>query len=329
MEFYIKAVGGVNRIRRGEACALWRFSGARCRSGAGGYRLPDPAGRAESADSTPDRNNAGTRSRVWPQGSVCRQPAWSICDVGRRTKRQPASRSGTTPTSERIRSAWPAGPHLPQCQRHHHRQRQPDTGLHLGKAADVVGLEAEALVDAAVDPLHRRTPPVAAPQRRAAPRRGGEDAPVVTVEIDAHDAAVLSGLHPARAVARVAARALEAEGRRRAAVLESAAEATVGLEALERHRPLLARLGADARDPAPLVMNHDIGAVGEQRPRDRSIRVIARILLLGLPHQPRVDQRADGPLVPQPRLLGGVVETAAGAEVPVSPISAYETDCGY
>ena len=43
-----------------------------------------------------------------PQGSVCRQPAWSIRDVGRRTKRQPVSRSGATPTSGRIRSAWPA-----------------------------------------------------------------------------------------------------------------------------------------------------------------------------------------------------------------------------
>ena len=49
------------------------------------------------------------------------------------------------------------------------------------------------------------------------------------------------------------------KGRRRAAVLERAASAAAGLEALERQRSLLARLGADARDPAPLVMNNDIG----------------------------------------------------------------------
>ena len=65
------------------------------------------------------------------------------------------SRSGTAPTSERIRSAWPART-CPKGQRHHHRQGQPDTGLHLGEPADVVGLEVEAVVEAAVDPFYRR-----------------------------------------------------------------------------------------------------------------------------------------------------------------------------
>ena len=227
-------------------------------------------------------------------------------------KGQPVSRSGTAPTSERMRSAWPART-CAKGQRHHHRQRQPDTGLHLRKAADVVGLEVEAVVEAAVDPLHRRTPVVAAPPGRAAPGRGREDAPVVAVEIDAHDAAVLPGGHPAGPVARLAARALEAEGRCRAAVFQRAAGAAVGLEALERHRADLAGLGADARHPAALVVNDDIGALGEQRPRDRLSRVIVRLLLLGLPHQARVDQRPDGPPVPQLLLLRGVVETARSA----------------
>ena len=44
-------------------------------------------------------------------------------------------------------------------------------------------------------------------------------------QIDAHDAAVLPGLHPACPVARLVARAVEAEGRGRAAVLDGAFEA--------------------------------------------------------------------------------------------------------
>lgn len=103
--------------------------------------------------------------------------------------------------------------------------------------------------------------------------------------------------------ARLAARVLKAEGRRRAAVLDGAASAAPGLEALERQHPLLAGLGADARDPAPLVMNDNIGVLGEQR--DRSLRVMVRPLLSGLPHQPCVDQRPDGSLVPTATLSGG------------------------
>ena len=43
-----------------EICALWQFSGARCRSGVADIVSPGPAGRAESGDSTQDRNNKGT-----------------------------------------------------------------------------------------------------------------------------------------------------------------------------------------------------------------------------------------------------------------------------
>ncbi len=63
-----------------------------------------------------------------------------------------------------------------------------------------------------------------------------------------------------------------------------------------------------------LVVNDDIGAVGEQRPRDQLLRVIApasrpisRVSISG---------RA---AVPQPRLQPAIVETAVGAEVGAAP----------
>ena len=42
---------------------------------------------------------------------------------------------------------------------------------------------------------------------------------------------------------------------------------------------------------------------------------MARLVLLGPPHLPRVDQRSDGPTVPKPCFQEAVVEAAAGAEV--------------
>ena len=80
---------------------------------------------------------------------------------------------------------------------------------------------------------------------------------------------VRPGLHPARPVACPAALAVDVEGRRRATVLDGAAGAAPGLEPLERHRADLTGREADAGHPAALVVNDDIGAVGEQHPRDR------------------------------------------------------------
>ena len=51
------------------------------------------------------------------------------------------------------------------------------TGIHLDEPADVVGLEVEAVVEAAVDPFYGRVSVVAAPPRRATPRCRSEDAP--------------------------------------------------------------------------------------------------------------------------------------------------------
>ncbi len=141
----------------------------------------------------------------------------------------------------------------------------------------------------------------------------------MAVEVDAQDAAVFAGLHPTRPMAGPASLALEAEGGCGAAVFERAADAAPDLEPLEGHGADLAGLRAHAGHPAAFVMNDDVGAPGEQRSRDRPGRVMARLLLLDPPHQARVDQRADMPPVPQPRLQAGVVETAVGAEIGAAP----------
>ena len=153
-----------------------------------------------------------------------------------------------------------------------------------------------------------------APQRRAAPRRGGEDAPVVTAGSDAHEAAVRSGISPACPVTRLPARAVGAERRSRAAALERAAGASAGFEASERDLPLRVRLEADARDPTPRAIRGEIGAIGEESPCDLPLRVMARLFLLGPPRKPRAEQRSDLPLVPQQRLPGANVDTAVVAE---------------
>ena len=95
-------------VNRKEACALWRFL-------AGGVVLKgtdtvDPARSSggKRAVSLVCWNVTGTLSGDRPRGSVCRRPARSIGDVGKRPNGQPVSRYGTAPTRERIRSARPA-----------------------------------------------------------------------------------------------------------------------------------------------------------------------------------------------------------------------------
>jgi hypothetical protein len=103
-------------------------------------------------------------------------------------------------------------------------------GPHGATVAGLLLLEAEVAVDAVVDPLQGAAAVVAALPARAAVRGGDEDAPVVLVELDAHDAPVLARIHPAGLVAFGLALALQAVGGGRAAVLEGVA---IGLEALE------------------------------------------------------------------------------------------------
>ena len=45
---------------------------------------------------------------------------------------------------------------MPQRQRHHDRKRQPHAGLHRRQAPEVMALEAEPAVEAAVDPFRYR-----------------------------------------------------------------------------------------------------------------------------------------------------------------------------
>lgn len=149
----------------------------------------------------------------------------------------------------------------------------------------------------------------------AASRRRGGDAPVMLVGIDAQDAAVLAGRHPTYPEARRAAGAVEAEGRCRAAVFQRAAGATVGPQASEGDRAGLTGLEANAGHSVALVVDDEVGAVGNQRPRNRLLRVMVRLLLLDPPHQPRVDQRPGWSTVPELLLLRTDVETAVGAEL--------------
>ena len=69
--------------------------------------------------------------------------------VDRRWRKSAEGSAGVAQRHRADQRAHPlgvAGPHLPQGQRHHHRQGQTDTGLHLRKPAGVVGLEVEAVV---------------------------------------------------------------------------------------------------------------------------------------------------------------------------------------
>jgi len=97
---------------------------------------------------------------------------------------------------------------MPQSHGHHHGERQCDPHLHLGLAADKVVFESEAVIDAIVDPFQGVTAVVTAPPGGAAVRRGGEDAPVLLGDLDAHDAPVLPRRNPAGLMALGLASAL-------------------------------------------------------------------------------------------------------------------------
>lgn len=68
---------------------------------------------------------------------------------------------------------------------HHHRDGQPDAGVHLGDAADEVLLKAGVAFDAILDALQGAAASVAALPARSAVRHRDEDAPVMLVELDA------------------------------------------------------------------------------------------------------------------------------------------------
>ena len=95
-----------------------------------------------------------------------RQVAHS-CPSGRRDlahllRRGQVSAGGRDGQNQRAHLLDPTRLHMSQGHGHHHRQRQSDAGLHFGLTPDEVALEAEAVVDAVVDPLQGAAPVVAA-----------------------------------------------------------------------------------------------------------------------------------------------------------------------
>ena len=102
---------------------------------------------------------------------------------------------------------------------------------------------------------------VAALPARAAVRGGDEDAPVVLLELDAHDAPVRARVHRAGLVAFVLALAIKPIGRGRAAVLEAVA---IGLEALEGQIALFPTHWANAVHRALFGVHDGVGPLGTE-----------------------------------------------------------------
>ena len=205
-----------------------------------------------------------------------------------------------------------ASAEMAERQGHHHRHREADPGGHLRLAANGVALEPEAIVEAAVDALHRAPAIVSAPPGRAAVRSRGEDAAAVLLQVDADHPTERARLAAGAFVAIVPSLACEATGGGRATVLESRA---VGLEPLERHRALGSGGRALADHLPSLGMVNAVVAIPEERTRNRLGRVVARLLLFGAPQRPAVDQRADPVLVPERGFQRAAVEAAVGAEL--------------
>ena len=145
------------------------------------------------------------------------------------------------------------------------------------------------------------------------PRGRREDAAVgVRVrERDAHHASVFAGFAAAHVQAGGAPLASEPVRRRRTAVPE---RLPVTPGPLEGHVPPLPRLRADAGQLAALGVDHGVGTVRVGRAGDRDRGVVARLPLLGAPHQAGVDDGPDLPVIPQPLLQGTAVEAPVGAE---------------
>ena len=92
--------------------------------------------------------------------------------VDRRCRKAEEASAGVAQRHRADQRAHPLGvasPHLRQGQRHYHRHRQSDAGLHFRKATDVVGLEVEAVVEA-VRPDRCGLPPDWAPFAPPAPK---------------------------------------------------------------------------------------------------------------------------------------------------------------
>ena len=180
-------------------------------------------------------------------------------------------------------------------QGHHDGKGEGDAGRHPAQAADVMVFETEGLVEAGVDSLQGRASAIAALPGERAARRRGEDA-AVGVERNADDAAVALSVTVAGGLAVLPALAVEAIGRRGAAVLESAPHR---LEAVEGEIAFGAGLGTDTAHLAAFGVNDGIRLPGVERPGDLLPGLMAGLDLLAAPHHARIDDRTDPPGVPQ------------------------------
>ena len=99
-------------------------------------------------------------------------------------------------------------------------------------------LQAEAVVQARVDPLRGISPIVPPMPGRTVVRHGGENMPVGRLQKVSHYPAVVAGCATGGAITGRPALAAEIVGRRRAAVLQRFA---IRFEAAERHRAFLPR----------------------------------------------------------------------------------------
>ena len=201
---------------------------------------------------------------------------------------------------------------------HHDGKGQADPGLHLCQAADEMPLEAEAVVDAVIDPFQGAAPIVAAVPTGAAMWGRHEDASIMLVEADPHDASIVPRRDPAGLVAAFTTLALQSIGGGRAAVFECIA---IGLEALEGQIALFSGLRANAVDTAFFGMDNGVDPLRKQRAGNRLAGIVVGVLLLFAPQFAGVDERADTIGVPQQGLGLGTVQTAISCSRSVVIIS--------
>lgn len=109
---------------------------------------------------------------------------------------------------------------------HHDRMRQGDAGGHFILAADVVPLEAEAVVDAGVDALQGGALGAGPPPGRGAAERRREDERVHLLERDAQGPPEAFRRHARPLTAQRTSSALQAVGRRRTPVLQASRSAS-------------------------------------------------------------------------------------------------------
>ena len=129
------------------------------------FRGRRDAGRVSSSE-----NRAQTRTiPVCTHRTDRGDPGRAAADRFDGSKSDPEVLSGVLErdrTHQRPHLAGAALQNMPQRQRHHDRERQPDAGLHGRQAPDVMALEAETPIEAAVDPLQGGAPVVPPPPGR-------------------------------------------------------------------------------------------------------------------------------------------------------------------